>query len=57
MSSAGTVAALVGYTVAVARRDSVWPFVLVIGVGVVAFIAGLAIYGARDVHGGPVPRR
>jgi hypothetical protein len=54
---AGTVAALAGYPVAVARKDSVWPFVLVLGVGVVAFIAGLAIYGARDAHERPVPRR
>jgi hypothetical protein len=54
---AGTVAGIVGYTVAVARKDSVWPFVLVLGVEVIAFIAGLAIYGARGTHEGPVPRR
>jgi hypothetical protein len=42
---AGAAAGLVGYTVAVALRDPVWPFVLILGVEAIAFIAGLAIYG------------
>ena len=44
---AGTIAALIGYMVAVALKDPVWPFVLILGVQVIAFIAGLAIYGAH----------
>ncbi len=47
--AAGGAAALIGYMVAVALKDPVWPFVLVLGVGAAAFIAGLAIYGARPL--------
>jgi len=38
---------LIGYIVAIALKDPVWPFVLFIGVEVVAFIGGLVVYGAR----------
>jgi MFS family permease len=41
------VTGVVGYIVAVALKDPVWPFVLFLGVEVVVFIAGLVIYGAR----------
>ena len=41
---AGTVVGLVGYMVAVARKDTVWPFVLILGVEAVAFVVGRAIY-------------
>lgn len=44
---AGVLAGLIGYMVAVALKDPVWPFVLVLGAEAVGFIAGLAIYGAR----------
>jgi hypothetical protein len=44
------IAALVGYMVAVALRDPVWPFALVLGAGAAGFIAGLAIYGARGTR-------
>ncbi|MGH3152716.1 MAG: hypothetical protein ACRDOB_18575 [Streptosporangiaceae bacterium] len=44
---AGAVAALIGYMVAVALKDPVWPFVLILGVQAIAFIAGLAIYGVH----------
>jgi len=45
---AGTVVGLVGYMVAVARKDTVWPFVLILGVEAVAFVVGRAIYADRD---------
>jgi hypothetical protein len=45
---AAGLASLIGYMVAVALKDPVWPFLLVLGAGVIGFIAGLAIYGARD---------
>jgi hypothetical protein len=41
------IAALVGYMVAVALKDPVWPFALILGTGAAGFIAGLAIYGRR----------
>jgi hypothetical protein len=41
------VTGVVGFTVAVALRVPVWLFLLVLGVEVMAFIAGLAIYRAR----------
>jgi hypothetical protein len=44
---AGTTAGVIGYMVAIALKDPVWPFVLILGVQVIAFIAGLAIYGER----------
>jgi hypothetical protein len=44
------VTGLVGYTVAVALRDPVWPFALLLGVEVIVFLAGLVIYGARDAR-------
>lgn len=47
---AGTVAGLVGYMVAIAVHDPVWPFVLIFGVQVTGFIAGLAIYGERGAR-------
>jgi hypothetical protein len=47
---AGAAAALIGYMIAVAYKDPVWPLVLVIGVQVIAFIGGLAVYGARDAR-------
>jgi predicted benzoate:H+ symporter BenE len=45
---AGGLAALIGYIVAVALKDPVWPFVLILGVQAIGFIAGLAIYGAQQ---------
>jgi hypothetical protein len=36
--------------VAVAVKDPVWPFVLILGVEAIAFIAGLAIYGTRGAR-------
>jgi hypothetical protein len=36
--------------VAVALKDPVWPFVLVLGVEAITFIAGLAIHGARGAR-------
>ena len=47
------VTGVVGFTVAVALRVPVWPFLPVLGVDVIAFIAGLAICRAR----GSVVRR
>jgi hypothetical protein len=47
---AGVIAGLAGYMVAVALKDPVWPFVLVLSVQVITFIAGLAIYGARGAR-------
>jgi hypothetical protein len=44
---AGAVAGIIGYMVAIARKDPVWPFVLILGVEVITFIAGLAIFGER----------
>ena len=44
---AGTAAGLVGYMVAIAIKAPVWPFVLILGVQVIAFSTGLAIYGER----------
>ncbi|MGD0555324.1 MAG: hypothetical protein ABSA93_10130 [Streptosporangiaceae bacterium] len=41
---------LIGYMVAIALKDPVWPFALFIGVDVIAFIVGLAIYGTRGVR-------
>jgi hypothetical protein len=41
------VAAVIGYTVAIALRDPVWPFILFAGVDIAAFTAGLVIFGAR----------
>lgn len=46
---AGACAGVVGYMVAIALRDPVWPFALIFGVQVIAFIVGLAIYGERGV--------
>jgi hypothetical protein len=45
---AGGLAALIGYIVAVALKDPVWPFVLILGVQAIGFITGLAIYGAQQ---------
>jgi len=45
---AGTIAALVGYMVAVALKDPVWPFALILGIEAVTFIAGLTIYRVRE---------
>ena len=42
--------AVVGYTVAIALRDPVWPFALFACVDVAAFIAGLVIFGARGAR-------
>ena len=39
---------LIGYIVAVALKDPVWPFVLILGVQAIGFITGLAIYGAQQ---------
>ena len=47
---AGVAAGLIGYMVAVALKDPVWPFVLVLGAGAIGFIAGLAIYGPRGAR-------
>jgi len=47
---AGGFAGIVGYMVAVALKDPVWPFVLILGVEAAAFIAGLAIYGAHGAR-------
>jgi hypothetical protein len=44
---AGTAAGLVGYMVTIAIKAPVWPFVLILGVQVIAFSTGLAIYGER----------
>jgi len=44
------VTGVVGYMVAVALKDPVWPFVLFLGVEAVVFIAGLVIYGARGAR-------
>jgi hypothetical protein len=46
--AAAGLAGLIGYMVAVALKDPVWPFLLVLGAGAIGFIAGLAIYGARS---------
>jgi len=46
--AAAGLASLIGYIVAVALKDPVWPFLLVLGAGAVGFIAGLAIYGVRS---------
>jgi hypothetical protein len=46
--AAAGLASLIGYIVAVALKDPVWPFLLVLGAGAVGFIAGLAIYGGRS---------
>jgi hypothetical protein len=35
---------------AIALKDPVWPFVLILGVEAIAFIAGLAVYGAHDAR-------
>jgi hypothetical protein len=48
--TAAGLASLIGYIVAVALKDPVWPFLLVLGAGVIGFIAGLAIYGARSAR-------
>jgi len=47
---AGVTAGLVGYMVAVALKDPVWPFVLILGVEAITFIAGLTIYGTRGAR-------
>jgi hypothetical protein len=47
---AGATAGLGGYMVAIALKDPVWPFVLILGVEAVAFIAGLAIYGPHGAR-------
>jgi hypothetical protein len=53
---AGGLVALIGYIVAVALKDPVWPFVLILGVQAIGFIAGLAIYGAQQRSlGNPFP--
>jgi hypothetical protein len=50
--AAGGVTAVIGYMVAVALKDPVWPFLLVLGVQAIGFVAGLAIYGPhRDTPG------
>jgi hypothetical protein len=36
--------------VAIATKDPVWPFVLILGVEAIAFIAGLAIYGPHGAR-------
>jgi hypothetical protein len=46
-AAAVAVTGVVGFTVAVALRVPVWLFPLVLGVEVIAFIAGLAICRAR----------
>jgi hypothetical protein len=43
--------AVIGYTVAIALRDPVWPFALFAGVDVAAFITGLVIFGAHGPLG------
>jgi hypothetical protein len=40
--------AVIGYTVAIALKDPVWPFLLFALVDVTAFVAGLVIFGARS---------
>ena len=47
---AGAAAGLGGYMVAIALKDPVWPFVLILGVEAIAFIAGLAIYGPHGAR-------
>jgi hypothetical protein len=47
---AGACAGVVGYVVAIAIKDPVWPFALILGVQVIAFSAGLAIYGERGAR-------
>lgn len=47
---AGATAGLGGYMVAIALKDPVWPFVLILGVEAIAFIAGLAIYGPHGAR-------
>jgi hypothetical protein len=47
---AGAAAGVVGYTVAIALKDPVWPFLLIVGVQTIAFSAGLAIYGERGAR-------
>lgn len=44
------VTGVVGFMVAVALKDPVWPFTLFLGVEVVVFIAGLVIYSARGAR-------
>lgn len=41
---------VVGYMVAVALKDPVWPFVLFLGVEAITFTAGLVVYGARGAR-------
>lgn len=48
--TAATVAGLVGYIIAIAIKSPVWPFALIIGVQVIAFGAGMAIYGERGAR-------
>ena len=48
--AAAGLAGLIGYMVAVALKDPVWPFLLVLGAGAIGFIAGLAIYGAHGAR-------
>jgi hypothetical protein len=36
--------------VAVALKDPVWPFELVLGAGAIGFVVGLAIYGERGAR-------
>jgi hypothetical protein len=51
------VTGVAGFTVAVAFRVPAWPFLPVLGVEVIAFIASLAICRARRPLGKLVPRR
>jgi hypothetical protein len=44
------VTGVVGYMVAVALKDPVWPFVLFLGVEAITFTAGLVVYGARGAR-------
>jgi hypothetical protein len=45
-------AVVIGFMVQIARRASTWPFVVIAGVGAVAFVIGLTVYGVHDTSSG-----
>jgi hypothetical protein len=47
-AQAMTLGCLVGFMVDIARRAPTWPFVVIVGVAVVSFLAGMAIFRDRD---------
>ncbi|MGH3189558.1 MAG: hypothetical protein ACRDOU_23395 [Streptosporangiaceae bacterium] len=47
-----TLAAVIGFTVQIARRAPTWPFLMIIGVAAVSFLIGLTIYRVHDTFPG-----